>query len=35
MMEMDITVPMAAETVLPDGQKHSVEKGTYHYEISL
>ena len=35
MMEMDITVPMAAEIVLPDGQKHSVEKGTYHYEISL
>lgn len=31
----DIAVPSHAEIRLPDGRKETVEKGEYHYEISL
>ena len=31
----DITVPIPAEVILPNGEKHEIAKGDYHYEILL
>ena len=32
---MNITVPVPAEIMLPDGRKYQVKAGAYSYEVSL